>query len=466
MSSPCAATGRMVIDHKGERPDLSEGDSNLSSRRAGWLETLDPDTRALLQRDARVFLHQSLSTPCINALAGCKGACLTDLKGRRFLDFHGNSVHQVGFGNPEVIEAMVRQMDTLSFCTRRYTNETAVRLAERLTALTPGGLNKVLFAPGGTSAVGMAVKLARVATGRHKTLSMWDSFHGASLDAISLGGESLFRKNMGPMMPGTEHVPPAEPYRCLFNDAGDCKDCGLKCARYIEYVLEREGDVAAVVAEPIRCTYVVPPPPGYWRAVRKACDRHGALLIFDETAVCLGRTGKMFAFENYGVVPDMVTIGKGLGGGIMPFAALIAREDLDLAPDRALGHYTHEKNPVACAAALATLDYIESHGLLERASRLGHRAMARLEFLKSGFRMIGDVRGLGLIFGAELVADRESKTPAAGPADRIMYACLRRGLSFKVSRGNFLTLTPPLTVSEEEMDTAMDILAQAVSETL
>lgn len=445
-------------------PDVSEGDSNLSSGRAAWIERLESSTRTLLERDADVFFHQSLSTPCINVLESCRGANIIDDTGREFLDFHGNCVHQVGFGNPEVIKAIIVQLQQLSFCTRRYTNLRAVELAERLVALAPGDLGKVLFAPGGTSSVGMALKLARVATGRHKTLSMWESFHGASLDAVSIGGESLFRKNMGPLMSGCEHVPPAFAYRCLFNDSGDCAGCGLKCARYIEYVLDQEKDVAAFVAEPIRSTYAAVPPPGYWEAVRAACDRHGTLLIFDETAVCLGRTGKLFAFEHYDVIPDMVVLGKGLGGGIMPLSVLIARKCLDLAPDRALGHYTHEKNPVACAAALATLDYILDNHLVDHAGELGRFALERLSALQARFGLIGDVRGQGLLFGMELVQDRTLKTPAVQAADRIMYACLSMGLSFKVSRGNFLTLTPPLTINESQLDRALEILTTTLAQ--
>lgn len=456
------AQGRIMAGY--QTPDLSEGDSNLSVNRKSWQEKLDGKTKELLERDAGVFLHQSLSTPCINALKGCSGSSITDLSGRTYLDFHGNSVHQVGFSNQQVVEAVINQLKALSFCTRRYTNETAVRLAERLVELAPGDLGKVLFAPGGTTSVGMALKLARVATGRHKTLSMWDAFHGASLDAISIGGESIFRKNIGPLMPGTEHVPPPEPYRCLFNDSGECRSCGLKCARYIDYVLEKEGDIAAFIAEPIRCTAITPPPDGFWKQVKTSCEKHGALLIFDETAVCLGRTGRMFAFENYDTIPDMVIIGKGLGGGIIPFSALIAGKDLDLAPQTALGHYTHEKNPVASAAALAAIDYIENHQLLAHARKMGKAALLKLEKLKAAYEIIGDVRGEGLLFGLELVLDRKLKTPAVNEADRIMYRCLELGLSFKVSKGNFLTLTPPLTLSESDLNKALNIIEQAVSE--
>src|SRR5439155_1195807 len=211
--------------------------------------------------------------PCLNALARSDGIYLEDLEGRRYMDFHGNSVHQVGFGNPAVIAAVKAQLDELSFCTRRYTNARAVELARKLAQITPGDLGKSLFCPSGAAAIGMALRLARVVTGRHKTVSMWDSFHGASLEASSVGGE------------------------------------------------------------------------------------------------------RMFASEHWGVVPDILVLGKGLGGGILPMAAIVTRPDLDVMPDRSLGHYTHEKNPVTCAAALATIDYIEREGLVDRARDLGVHAL-------------------------------------------------------------------------------------------
>ncbi len=444
-------------------PRPSEGDVNLSFRRAAWQSAaLDADTRALLDEDARYFLHQSLSTPCLNALRGCDGIYIEDLQGRRYMDFHGNNVHQVGFANPAVIAAIKAQLDELSFCTRRYTNRVAVDLAKKLASLAPGDLNKVLLCPGGTSAIGMALKLARVVTGRHKTISMWDSFHGASLDAISIGGEEVFRRGMGPLMPGAEHVPPPDPYRCLW-DCGSRGGCDLKCANYVEYVLEKEGDVGAVIAETVRSTPVVPTRE-YWQTVRAACDRHGALLILDEIPNGFGRTGAMFACEHYGIVPDMLVLGKGLGGGVFPLAALIAREGLDVAADRALGHYTHEKNPVACAAALATIQYIEDHGLVAHARDLGTYALDRLTAMKVRHPLIGDVRGLGLLLGVELVADRTTRAQATDQAEAVMYRALSRGLSFKTTMGNVLTLTPPLTITREDMDRALAILDECLTE--
>jgi len=439
----------------------SEGDLNISPRRQKWNDAnVDDDTSAMLEEDARLFLHQSLSTPCLNVLNACEGPYLEDAQGRRTLDFHGNSVHQVGFANPRVLQAMKDQLDELPFSTRRYTNRTAIDLARKLTDLAPGDLNKVLFAPGGAEAMGMALKLARTATGRFKTISMWDSFHGASLDTISIGGEAIFRKDAGPLLPGAEHVPPPDNRHCPW-DCGDA--CTLQCAKYIDYVLEKEGDVAAVIAETVRSTPYIPAP-DYWRIVREACDRHGALLILDEIPTCLGRTGKMFACEHYGIVPDMLVIGKGLGGGVMPLAALIAHGDLDVAKDRAIGHYTHEKNPVACAAGLAAIACIEDEGLLARAVELGDYAIGKLCGMRDRQPLIGDVRGIGLLMGVELVRDRITRARAIDEAEQVMYAALERGLNFKVSMGNVITLAPPLTIEIEQLDTAFEILETCIAD--
>lgn len=442
-------------------PQKNEGDINISPLRDRWrLRGIDADTRALLEEDETYFLKQALSTPCLNEITACDGISIQDRQGRRYMDFHGNNVHQVGFANPRVIAAIKEQLDRLPFCTRRYTNRTAVDLARKLAEIAPGDLNKSLFCPGGAEAVGMAVKLARVATGRHKTVSMWDSFHGATLDTISLGGEAAFRQDMGPLLPGTEHAPPADEYRCVFG-CGARGGCDLVCADYVEYVLEKEGDVAAVIAEPIRSTPTIPRL-DYWARIRRACDRHGTLLIFDEIPHCLGRTGRMFTFEHFGVLPDIVVLGKGLGGGVWPLAAIIAREGLDAAGDRSLGHYTHEKSPVGAAAALAAIAFIEENRLVDHAATLGRHALERLKTMTMRHPLIGDVRGLGLFLGVELVRDRGTRERASEEAEAVMYAALSRGLSFKVTMGNILTLTPALTISREEMDTALDIVEECI----
>ena len=432
--------------------DSAEGDVNRSPRRKRWeAEHLGSATRALLAGDAKHFLHQSLSTPCWNALRSASGIWLEDVEGRRIMDFHGNSVHQVGHGHPRVVAAVKQALDTLPFSPRRFTNTYAVSLAAKLATLAPGDLNKVLFAPGGAEAIGMALKLARIATGRHKTISMWDSFHGASLDTISVGGEAVFRRGIGPLLPGTEHVPPCDPRACRFGCGGVCD---ARCAEYVEYVLAKEEDVAAVIVETVRSTDVQVPPRAYYETLRSACDRHGALLILDEIPVCLGRTGAMFAFERYGIVPDMVVLGKGLGGGIFPMAALLAREGLDVAADRALGHYTHEKSPAGCAAALATVEVIESEGLLERANRLGAQALERMRAMQSRNPAIVDVRGIGLLLAIELKDVRL--------AEEVLYRCLAKGLSFKVGQGHVIVLAPPLIIEERDLENALGIVEAAI----
>lgn len=440
-------------------PEASEGDINLSPAREVYLQrAISASTRRWLEADARIYMRQSLSTPCMNVLRGANGSCLIDAQGRELLDFHGNCVHQVGHAHPRVVEAVKRQLDELAFCPRRFTNDPAVRLGERLVSLTQGRLSKVLLTPGGAGAVGLAMKLARLATGRHKTISMWGSFHGASLDGISIGGEALFREGMGPLLPGCLHVDPWSPQACE-------RECGAKCAGRcagrIEEALSREGDVGAVIAEPVRCTTVDIPSPAYWQRVRAACDRHGSLLVFDEVPTCLGRTGRMFAFEHFNVIPDVLVIGKGLGGGVFPQAAILARAELDVGARTALGHYTHEKSPVGCAAALATLDVIKDEGLVERSAELGDIWRKLLGQRVGPLGCVLEVRGLGLLTALE-VKVAGSKFATAAFADHILYACMERGLSFKVSDGRVLTLTPPLTVSRTELDRAASILEDAL----
>lgn len=440
-----------------------EGDINLSPVREQWqARSLSEEARELLAEDSRYFLHQSMSTPCLNVIVNAEGIYLEDLDGRRIMDFHGNSVHQVGHKNRYVIEAVKQQLDELAFLPRRYTNPVAIRLARRLAELAPGDLNKVLLAPGGTSAIGMALKLARKATGRFKTISTWDSFHGASLDAISVGGEGVFRHGMGPLLPGTAHMMPYNAYRPLF---GEGVAGALQSLDYLAYMLEREGDVGAVILEPIRSTDVHIPPPAYFQRLRQLCDQHGALLIFDEIPTAFGRTGTMFVHEHYGIVPDIVAIGKGFGGGIFPMAGIIAREGLDVAQDISLGHYTHEKSAVGCAAALATIEVIEGQRLLEHAAAMGSWLERELGEMMGRQPLIGDVRVKGMLAAVELVTDRQTKAKASEQAERVLYECLEQGLSFKVSAGNILTLVPPLIATQEQLARALEILEAALTKT-
>ncbi len=444
----------------------SEGDVNLGSERARWQETsLGEAGRRLVERDAAVFVRQSLSSPCLAAIRRAEGIWIEDADGRRYMDFHGNSAHHVGYAHPHVIAAIHSQLDALSFAPRRFTCEPAVALAERLLRLAPGGFGKVLFAPGGSEAIEIALKLARVATGRHRTLSFWDSFHGAGFGAASVGGEAPFRAGrLGPLLPGDAHVPPFACFRCPFgfpapSNAPDLERCRMACAATAEYTLARETDIAAVVAEPIRAVPYLPPP-GFWPRVGAAARAAGALIVFDEIPTGLGKTGRLFACEHTGVTPDILVLGKALGGGVLPLAAVLVRTELDVAPELALGHYTHEKNPVLAAAALATLDVIENEGLVENAAALGEYALARLQEIAASRRCIGEVRGQGLIIGIELVT--ADGAPAARMAERVLYQALARGLSFKLTMQSVLTLSPPLIIRRDELDQALAILSESL----
>ncbi|MGR3292047.1 MAG: (R)-1-hydroxy-2-aminoethylphosphonate ammonia-lyase [Paracoccaceae bacterium] len=441
----------------------TEGESNTSAARQAWQgEAIGPASLKLLKRDSDVFLHQSLSSPCVNTIAKANGIWIENLEGQRFMDFHGNSVHHLGYAHPKLVAAIKAQLDELSFAPRRFTCEPAVQLAEKLAEIAPGDLCKTLFTTGGSDANEIALKIARAATGRFKTVSFWDSFHGAGMGAASVGGEATFRSHIaGPLMTGTEHVAPFACYRCPYNHAGP-DVCGLACANMVDYVLEREGDVAAVIAEPMRAVPYVPPP-GFWKSVREACNRHGALLIMDEIPTGLGKTGRMFAFEHDDILPDIVTLGKSLGGGILPIAACIARKDLDVCGDFAIGHYTHEKNPVTARAALTTIEIIEEEGLVARAAELGDYAMDRLQNSLAGSSIVGDIRGRGLMFGVDIVTERDQKTPGNALAERIYYACLDAGLSFKISQGCVLTLSPPLIITRQELDAALSIVEIAIA---
>jgi 4-aminobutyrate aminotransferase len=380
------------------------------------------------------------------------------------MDFHGNSVHHIGYGHPRLVQAIKDQMDALPFSPRRFTNDVSVTLAERLGQISPGNLNRVLFTTGGSDAVEVALRLARAATGRFKTISFWDAFHGAGFGASSVGGEATFRSHIaGPLLPGAEHVAPFHCYHCAYGHPSP-ETCALACAKMVEFALAREGDVAAVIAEPMRAVPVVPPP-GYWQAVQAACHKHGALLIMDEIPTGLGKTGKMFAFDHDGIEPDIVVLGKALGGGMLPIAGIIARNDLNVAGDFAIGHYTHEKNPVTARAALTTLDVIEDEGLVDRSATLGTHAQDRLKDALKDHPHVGDIRGRGLMFGVEIVTDRDSRTPDPDRAERIYYACLDQGLSFKISAGSVLTLSPPLVISKADLDTAISIVVDAIRTT-
>ncbi|HCG7069398.1 TPA: aspartate aminotransferase family protein [Vibrio parahaemolyticus] len=439
----------------------SEGDVNTTPARQAWNASMDDErTQALLKRDSEVFLHQAMSTPCLDTLEAAEGIYIQDATGKKYMDFHGNNVHQLGYGHPHVIKRVQEQIAKLPFSPRRFTNETAIECAEKLTQICGGELNRVLFAPGGTSAVGMALKLTRHITGNYKVVSLWDSFHGASLDAISVGGEACFRQGMGPLMAGVERIPPAVSYRGAFPVA-DGSD--VHYADYLEYVIEKEGGVGAFIAEAVRNTDVQVPSKAYWKRIREICDKHNVMLIIDDIPNGMGRSGEWFTYQAYDIEPDMLCIGKGLGGGLVPIAAMVTKDKYNTAEQISMGHYTHEKSPIGCAAALATMEAIEQDGLLDKAKADSQFMREKLLEMKAKYTVIGDVRGIGMLWGIELVTDHESKARAYHEAEAVLYQCLNNGVSFKVSQGNVIQLSPPLIITREQLTEALAIFEEAIA---
>jgi 4-aminobutyrate aminotransferase len=390
----------------------------------------------LVARDADAFFHQHGSSPCLAALRAVGGCWIEDSAGHRMLDFHGNTAHHLGHAHPRLIAALKQQLDALPFCPRRFTNAAAVGLAEALLARWPGRA-RVLFATGGSDAIEIALKLARVATGRHATVSLEGSYHGEGFGALGLASAHVDPR-LGALLPGRRHVTPY------------WRDASRMLAELADALAP--GDVAAVIAEPMRSNCHVPPH-GLWPAVRRLCDAHGTRLIFDEIPSGLGKTGRFFAFEHFSARPDAVVLGKSLGGGVLPIAAVIAHASLNLAPELALGHYTHEKNPMTCRAALETLRIIEEDGLVERAAAMGEAlddAMRRTTGLAT--------RGLGLLRALELPAEW------VGASEEMVARLAPLGLSCTAKGAGAIGLSPPLVVSEAEIALAAAAVARALDQ--
>jgi 4-aminobutyrate aminotransferase len=397
----------------------------------------------------------------MNEIVDAKECYLWDRNGKTYLDFHGNSLHQVGYKNPYVMEAVKSQLADLPFIPRRYTAEIAIQAAAALINKTTSKDYRVLFTPSGSAAIGLALKIARKVTGKHKVISLWESFHGAGLDAISVGGEAVFSQDMGPMLPGCIKAIPYNAYRNLIHS--DCPETVASfCLDYLEYIIRNEGDVGTILLEPIRATDTHIPPVSYFHRLRELCSRKGILLIFDEIPTALGRSGEFYVHQNFGVEPDILVLGKGLGGAAVPQAAILAKTAYDVAPEISLGHYTHEKPAVGCAAILATIRYIDDFQLLENCRLQSAFAKEQAWNLYEKYFCIGDIRIAGLLLSFELVKNRASKEKDDDRAEKIFYHCLERGLSFKLAAGNCITWHPPLIVSQAQMATAFMLLEEAI----
>jgi len=402
----------------------------------------------LLHRDAAAFMHQEGSSPCMGVIRTAHGGWIELEDGRRLLDLHGNSAHHIGYAHPRLVAAVKEQIDSLAFSPRRFANETATLLAETLTARFRPGRSRVLLAPCGSDAVEIALRLARAATGRSGIVALEGSYHGHGFASLALG-TARPDPRLGSQMPDIHHV---TPYWDVAAGGADRMLADIQRTLH-----EASGGIACIVAEPMRSNCVVPPD-GLWPAVAALAAHHGTRLVFDEIPSGLGKTGRFFAHEHFGVTPDAVILGKSLGGGLLPIAAVIADSDLAVAPDLSLGHYTHEKNPVTACAALTTLRIIDDEGLVAAADRLGRFAEARLReaFADHPAGSAVTLRGLGLLRCADF-----SGMAAFGAKDAsrsMVEAAFANGLSTTAKGRDTIGFSPALVVSEGEVDRACQAL--------
>ncbi len=404
-----------------------------------------------------------------------KGVHVTDALGNQFIDaMSGLWLKNVGYGRTEIADAAYQQMLQLTYMPMGTTSEAAVRLSEKIASITPGDLSRCFFTSGGSESNETAMKLARAyfkrvgEPGRYKFISRKGSYHGATFGTLALGGTGTFPKgDYEPLLGGVFHGPQPNPYRCEYGGSTP-EECAERCVKAIEDIILFQGpdSIAAVIAEPVSSPQgAVVPGPNYWPMLREVCDRYGCLLIADEVITGFGRTGKMFACEHWGITPDLMTMAKGITSGYIPMGGAIARKPISDAfvgsAQAAFRHViTFGGHPVAAAASLRNIQIMEDEGLVENSARMGRYLLDGLEELKEKHSIIGDVRGLGLLCGLEIVKDRETKEYF--PADAELGARLTQGFAESgvlLRGGDAMNVAPPLCVTAGEIDdivTAMD----------
>jgi 4-aminobutyrate aminotransferase len=424
-----------------------------------------PKARALLARDASVT-SPSYPRDVPFVMDHGRGTEVWDVDGNRFLDFAaGIAVCSTGHSHPRVVQAIKDAADRFIHISSDYWHEDQVRLGERINELDPMGEPVMsFFAQSGTEAVEGAIKLARHATGRSRFIGFLGGFHGRSMGSLAFTASKYTQQQrFFPTMPGVTHVPYPNMYRPLF--AGD--DQGKAVLEYIEHVLFQSNvpanEVAGVLVEPFlgEGGYLAPPD-GFLGGLRDLCDRHGILLIFDEVQCGIGRTGKMFAAEHFGVRPDIMTLAKGLGSG-MPIGMVVARKPIMEAWPRGSHGNTFGGNPLCCAAALATLDLVEKK-YMANACAVGTYFLDRLHGLQARHREIGDVRGRGLFIGMELVTDPVSKGPARELCEAVITRAFHNGLILLSCGASTVRFMPPLLIAPGDVDEALAIVEASLNE--
>src|SRR5689334_9773725 len=428
-------------------------------------------------QDAKDYVLYSWSVQnAINPIAveRAEGRYFYDYDGKGYLDFASQLVNvSIGHSHPKVVQAIKDQAEKLATIGPPMATESRSRLGKLLAEVTPGDLAMSFFTNGGAEANENAVKLARLATGRHKIIARYRSYHGATNGAVTLTGDPR-RWAVEPGMPGVVRMFDPYTYRCPAGHPDPCPVC--TGAPHLEEILEYEGahTVAAVILETITGTNgIIVPPDGYLQAIRQVCDRHGILLILDEVMAGFGRTGRWFACEHWDVVPDILTVAKGINSGYVPLGAMIARgEIVDRVRDRFFpGGLTYAGHPLACASAIASIEAFQEEGVVANAAAMGDWFAEALGGLQARHPSIGEVRGKGCFWGVELVKDRSTREmlvpynaggEAAAPVARVAKAALERGL-YLMTHWNVIMVVPPLTITREEAEEGIGVLDDVLS---
>ncbi len=395
-----------------------------------------------------------------------------DTTGRKILDFSSQLMNlNVGHKHPKVIRAIQEQAAKMCYIGPNFANEARAELAAMLAEKAPGDLRRVLFTTGGAEANENAIKAVRLATGRRKIITRYRAYHGATSGAMSLGGDNRRWANE-PGIDGIVRVHDPYCYRCAFRQKPE--SCKLECVSNIEEVIWYEGpqEIAAILVEGLTGTNgIFTPPPGYMPALRALCDKYGILLVVDEVMSGFGRTGQWFAVDNWNVVPDVITFAKGVNSGYVPLGGVILSKKLsDFFENHMFwGGLTYSGHPLACAAGIATMRVYEEEGLIENSRRLGSVLLEKLKGLQEKHPSVGDVRGLGLFCGIELVTNRETKepitpwnSPTAGIAAELSKEFMSLGL-FVYCRWNMIFVVPPLVINEEELEYGVSLLDKGLS---
>ncbi len=425
-----------------------------------------PKARDIIASDHR-YISPSYTRSYPLVVRSAKGAIVEDVDGNRFLDFSaGIAVCSTGHCHPDVVRAIQKQAESLIHMSGTdFYYEHMPQLARKLESLMPDGKSwRCFFGNSGAEAIEAAMKLARYSTGRWQFIAFQSSFHGRTMGALSLtSSKPVQRKGFGPLVPGVTHIPYANCYRCPLNL--EYSSCGIACANYLEEVVFKTtvdpSEVAAIVVETIQGEggYIVPPP-DFFPTLEKIARKHGILLIADEVQCGMGRTGKMFAFEHFDFHPDIVAIAKGVASG-MPLGVTMAHaETMNWEPGAHAS--TFGGNPVCLAAAMATVRLLQDE-YVANSAKIGEFLLVRLERLMDRHPAIGDVRGLGLMLGIEIVKDRTTKEKAPELRDAIIYECFRRGLLVLAAGPSTIRLSPPLMVDEEQAQFALDTLSEVIA---